>query len=177
MKYMECKIVLIHDFILRVVVRCVFKRKRKTRITTVPFLFVCKRKFLRQTKAENYIFTAPMKSDKYSKPRFFGGCEIGSSLTDRRGEFFSYHTVIRKTMWLIVKLLQCFSIFLSQNCVWKCRVWRGPYCSIYLRTELLCFTNLVNTVCFRDVAKLNLPMVVQFWAQANFWYCPSCLEK
>jgi len=28
-----------------------------------------------------------------------------------------------------------------------------------------------------DLGKLNFPMVVQFWAQANFQYCPSCLQK
>ncbi len=34
-----------------------------------------------------------------------------------------------------------------------------------------------STVCFRDLAKLNLPMVVRFYARANFWYCPTCLKK
>jgi hypothetical protein len=35
----------------------------------------------------------------------------------------------------------------------------------------------LTTVCFRDLAKLNLLMVIRFWARANFWYCPSCLKK
>ncbi len=35
----------------------------------------------------------------------------------------------------------------------------------------------VHTVCFRDLGKLSLPMVVRFKAWANFWYCPSYLKK
>ncbi len=35
----------------------------------------------------------------------------------------------------------------------------------------------VHTGCFTDLGKLNLPVVVQIWAQANFCYCPNCLKK
>jgi hypothetical protein len=30
--------------------------------------------------------------------------------------------------------------------------------------------------CFTNLGKLNLPMVDQFYAQANFCYCPSFLK-
>jgi hypothetical protein len=33
----------------------------------------------------------------------------------------------------------------------------------------------LTTVCFTDLGKLNLPMVVQFYTQASFQYCPSYL--
>ncbi len=33
------------------------------------------------------------------------------------------------------------------------------------------------TVCFTDLGKLNLLMVVRFKARANFCYCISCLKK
>jgi hypothetical protein len=33
------------------------------------------------------------------------------------------------------------------------------------------------TVCFTDLGKLNLPMVVGFLVRASFYYCHSCLKK
>jgi len=30
---------------------------------------------------------------------------------------------------------------------------------------------------FTDLGKLNLVIVVWFWAQANLYFCPSCLKK
>ncbi len=33
------------------------------------------------------------------------------------------------------------------------------------------------TVCFTDLGKLELRIVVWFQPRANFWYCPSCLKK
>jgi len=35
----------------------------------------------------------------------------------------------------------------------------------------------ILTERFADLGKLNIPMVVRFWAQANFQYCSSCLQK
>ncbi len=49
--------------------------------------------------------------------------------------------------------------------------FRGTF--VKVRTNLF---RKKHTVCFTNLGKLNLLMVVRSWAAANFWNCPSCLK-
>ncbi len=50
-------------------------------------------------------------------------------------------------------------------------------CPLFSFPLLFLSSTICYTVCFTDLGKLNLPMVEQFKAQANFCYCPSCIIK
>jgi len=74
----------------------------------------------------------------------------------------------KKLIWLVLWFLKS---------LYKIYVTLVLLCLQYFHIKI--FENICgfHTERFTDLGKLNFPMVVRFWALANFQHCPSCLQK